>query len=721
MAKWSDRRGRKRTAAIAIAALAGGFLAFGAAGWGAGARKAPASPAPLAGVVRIEDAAGPVNRFRTDEALGAGVDGSEAGGVERFFRPATVARLRTAGLAPMTYRLRTELAGEAWHWNPQGRWSDAAHAQGYWTSDPHPREPIDISYGYRLPRRGDSIDQANDDGYSRIDDGDPVSFWKSNPYLDPAYAGAAARPQWVKVDLGAAALVDTARIAWGEPYARAYAVQYWTGEDEYDRDGRWADFPGGGVTDGRGGEAVLALTPKPVKTRFLRLVLKSGSGTAAAGSGDDPRDRLGFAVRELKIGRTAADGAFADAMRHAPDHRRQSLIWVSSTDPWHRAGDRDPELEQPGLDLFFRSGVTNGLPALMSASLLYGAPEDAAGLADFLAWRRYPARGLELGEEPDGQYVDAEAYAELYRQAAVLIRRAHPGLLLGGPSLQSAEADTYLDDDADHSWTRRFIRALRANGALGELGFFSFERYPFDNLCGDPAALLRRQPGQLRAAMARLRADEVPPGIPWLITEYGFSAYAGRAEVELPSALLHADMVGGFLSGGGAGAYLFGYGPNELVNQHLACAGEGNLMLFQADDDSDPAAAMPAYWGARMEVGPWAEPGHGEEALYAAAFQLAAGDGSDVGAYALKRPDGRWAVLLVNRSDVRPALARLKLASGRPLAARLEGWRYSPADYAWDEEAARPSRDRPPETFTAPSDQTVMLPPLSLTVLREER
>src|SRR4051794_4652242 len=150
------------------------------------------------------DTTQPVNRFVPTQALGAGVDGHEFGEVLKQLSPFNIAAMRSAGLKPLTYRLRTELAGEAWHWNPKGTWSDAARQQGYWTSDSKLRAPIDLCYGYRLPRRGNTIDQANDDGYSRIDDGNPATFWKSNPYLDEHFTHEPNEdhPQWVMIDLG---------------------------------------------------------------------------------------------------------------------------------------------------------------------------------------------------------------------------------------------------------------------------------------------------------------------------------------------------------------------------------------------------------------------------------------------------------------------------------------------------------------------------------------
>ncbi|MGF2049654.1 hypothetical protein ACQUET_13275, partial [Lactococcus lactis] len=79
-------------------------------------------------VVHVDDTLGP--RFDPADALGAGIDGGVGGAADRLLTRHNVAAMRSAGLTRLTYRLRTELGIEAWHWNPEGQWSDPAQKQG---------------------------------------------------------------------------------------------------------------------------------------------------------------------------------------------------------------------------------------------------------------------------------------------------------------------------------------------------------------------------------------------------------------------------------------------------------------------------------------------------------------------------------------------------------------------------------------------------------------
>ena len=239
----------------------------------------------------------PANRFIPSHALGAGVDGHSIGETARQLSPANIKAMLSAGLRPLSYRLRTELAGEALHWNPNGSWSDPASARGYWTSSSSPGRPIHVCYGYRLPRRGNTIDQANDDGYSRIDDGDVRTFWKSNPYLNEHFTGERnSSPQWVMIDLGESKPIDAIRILWSQPFATNYSIEFgeFVGEEDLSQrlPTEWHAFPLASTVKGTGGNALLKLSDAPLTVRYVRIVLHEGSGTAPKNS-RDIRDRLG--------------------------------------------------------------------------------------------------------------------------------------------------------------------------------------------------------------------------------------------------------------------------------------------------------------------------------------------------------------------------------------------------------------------------------------------
>ncbi|KUR77736.1 hypothetical protein AQZ49_09600 [Novosphingobium sp. FSW06-99] len=668
------------------------------------------------GTVHIDPRAA-LASFVPDQALGAAVDGLPAGQIDDLYTPHNIAAMRSTGLRPISYSLRTELGIDAWHWGEEGTWSDPAHHQGYWTGSDNPVRPVLRGWGYALPRRGDSVDQAEDDGYSRIDDGDRATFWKSNPWLDAAQTHAPERPQWVVVQFDEAQTISAARIAWGAPYARAFRVQYWSGDDPYDEFQHWRDFPQGVIAQGRGGDGVLRLADRPIRTRLVRILLEVSSHTAPAGA-RDPRDAMGYAIAELGIGHIDAGGRFVDAMVHARDGSDQTQITVSSTDPWHRATDRDADAEQPGFDRLYRNGVTNGLPMVVPAGVLYDTPDNAAAALRFLRRRHYPVAGIEMGEEPDGQNISAEDFATLYRQFARALQAVDPHVRIGGPNLQDAVADSWADDTPDHSFTRRFLRAIRTPGRTAPLDFFSMEHYPYDSLCGKIPAMLRGATDRLDQAMARLRADGVPTGIPWIVTEYGISAFSGQAEVDMPGALFDVDLVAHFLAQGGHAAYLLGYGPDRLYEPGEACTGYGELMLFGADARHQAAWATPAFWGLSMLAHDWVVPGGGTHRIVRGTVDLPGGNADHaVVAWPVHRPDGTWAVLLVNRDEAHAHAVRIDLGGHAPGGA----WhvvQYGARDYRWlaAGENSHPTRDDPPHRFDV-AGGVVDLPAYSITVV----
>src|SRR5205823_7242545 len=321
-----------------------------------------------------------------------------------------------------------------------------------------------------------------------------------------------------------------------------------------DDDDDWQPFARGNVDDAHGDDQLIRLADRPRATRFVRIVMNRSSGTSAESS-NDIRDRVGFAIREIELGHIDGHGRFRDNVRHAANRHRQTLIYVSSTDPWHRAEDIDFSVEQPGLDFILRSKLTNNLPVLVPAGVVYDTPENVVAEINYLHNRSYRLEGIELGEEPDGQWASPEDYAALYAGVTRRLAAMNPRLKLGGPSLQNFDGQllTWPDTSGNRSWMTRFLKCVRSAGV--PFDFFSFEFYPFDNVCTDAAPKLLQTPKRLGEMMTSLRADGVPAAIPWLMTEYGYSVFAGRHDVDIEGALFNADTVGTFLTLGGSNPY----------------------------------------------------------------------------------------------------------------------------------------------------------------------
>ena len=248
-----------------------------------------------------------VNKFSPLYALGSTVDRVPSNATDMFLRPDQVKQILSAGWGAISYRQNTDLFVQAWHWNPKGTWSDSS-GKGYFVGDSTPtKKMIRHSYGYSLPHRGFTRNSGTEfDGFSRLDDGNVNTYWKSNPYLTKAFTGEddSLHPQWVVIALDKKQEVNAIRIAWAEPYAQAYEVQYWVGDgdamDEQDK-GQWKTFVSGNVKNGKGGTPTLGLASSPVSTKFIRILMTQSSNTCDTHGSSDSRNCVGYAIRELYL------------------------------------------------------------------------------------------------------------------------------------------------------------------------------------------------------------------------------------------------------------------------------------------------------------------------------------------------------------------------------------------------------------------------------------
>ena len=678
-------------------------------------------------VVLTIDTRHEIAKFDPRSALGAGLDGHWDGETEKMFTPQNVNQMMDAGLGPISIRLRTELAVEAWHWNPKGMWSDPLHHQGYWTSDakPDPSKPIILSYGYKLPRRGHTLDEANDDGYSMLDDGDPLTFWKSNPYLSQPYTGEtdSHHPQWVILDFGNPIPINAIWIRWAVPYAKKFIVEYATKGRVYFGGhpwNVWKRFPKGRISHGEARDPLLKLCDRPVKARYLRIWMTEGSGTAPAES-HDLRDHLGYAIREISAGVCDEKGIFHDQVSHATSHA-QTLAYVSSTDPWHRAQDRDPKVEQPGIDLLSRCGITRGLPLMLALPVFYDTPENAAALASYVHQCPYPVSRCEMGEEPDGQRIDPRDFGALYAQTALAVRKVAPGAVMGGPSFVTVDVDR--SDDKTYRfdkrwWIRDFLAELKKRRQSHDFNFLSFEWYPFDDVLGNEAKQLPLASGMLDRAMKRLRSPGMPR-VPLVIGEFNYSVFPCRQEVDLAGAFLNAETAAQFLCSGGDAAFYYGYEPNRLEE---SSGSWGNQMMLLQGRRGGSATPLATFHTMRMLTNDWLDPKGGLHSAFEVKSNLLPSDQKLLSSFMLRRPDGSWALLLINKNTNHAMrLNGLDFKAGGHFFGPLRLVSYSSKEYSWHPDGARghPFRNRQPESRLISRGQPVVLPPCSISVLRAD-
>jgi hypothetical protein len=382
--------------------------------------------------------------------------------------------------------------------------------------------------------------------------------------------------------------------------------------------------------------------------------------------------------------------------------------------------------DQPGFDLFYTSGITRGMPAIIPVALLYGTPEDSAAQIAYLEKRGYPIAYVEMGEEADGQYMIPEDYGALYLQWAKALHAVDPALKLGGPAFQGVTEDIKVWKDARgrDSWFGRFLDYLKVHQRLSDFAFMSFEHYPYDG-CETPWENLFEEPELITHIMQVWRDDGLPPGIPMFDTET--NAHGGEASVEVFGALWLADSFAGFLTAGGKGTFYYHALPYSPP--HPNCKNSwGTYRMFQTDEKYEIKTPTSQYFAAQMLTKEWAQPKDAEHKLFRAAGDIKDSSGHVlVTAYAVLRPDGQWSLLLINKDHDHDHAVRIvfddsETKTKRGFAGPVAMITFGKNQYVW-----HPARrngyadpDGPAATYNVAGgeDAVYTLPAASVNVLR---
>jgi F5/8 type C domain len=699
------------------------FVAHGIPGW----TQAESDAIGPIGSVRVDATPGhAINSFDPDAALGSSIDALTRYDINKVFTPPIIEQSLSAGWGPLTYRNNTELRMAAWHWNPVGTWSDAAHRSGYFTGSRELGAPIRYILAYALPHRGFATSG------DRPLAGANLTYWKSNPYLTSKFTGESdtLHTQWVVVDLKAEKQVNAVRIQWQDPYATKYRVEYFAGIDALDFDlgpnGQWKVFPAGAFANAHGGTVTLPLSKTPVSTRYLRVLMSQSSNTCDEHAAADVRNCVGYAIQSIAAGTIDANAKF-DEVPKAPGEPLTTYC-VSSIDPWHSAADVNDTgaYQHVGFDLLFRSGLTNNLPAMLPVTMLYGTPDDAAAEIAYVEKRGYNLGYVEMGEEPDGKHAMPEDYGALYIEWANAIHQVDPKLRLGGPIFEGVNQDIKVWPDAQGrtSWMGRFVDYLKAHGHLSDLAFVSFEHYPFEpcNLTWDA---LYSEPERMKHILKVWRDDGVPGNVPLMVTESSIAAELTGPMSTIFAGLWLADNVGSFFAGGGTAFY---HSPIQPQDLHNTCEGWASWSNFEADENYHITGYTSFYFAAQMINLEWAEHRSGVHQMFRSSSDVNDRDGNTlVTSYALYRPDGNWSLMLVNRDQNHAHTVRVvfdNLAGNRN--ASFEGpvrlATFGSAQYVWINDGlnshADPDGPIVATTIDADTQTTFTIPEASVTVLR---
>jgi hypothetical protein len=184
---------------------------------------------------------------------------------------------------------------------------------------------------------------------------------------------------------------------------------------------------------------------------------------------------------------------------------------------------------------------------------------------------------------------------------------------------------------------------------MQDLQFFSFEHYPFEP-CRTSWNTLYAEPELVNHIMDVWHNDGVPKNLPMFITETNLSSATSEPYMDTFGGLWLADFVGSFLSAGGNAVYYFHYLPLQMER---GCNGApGTFGMFTVDQDYKIKQPLAQFFASQMLNYDWLDMTGGTHHVFPATSDVRDDAGHTlVTAYAVKRPDGTWSMLLINKSQ----------------------------------------------------------------------
>ena len=177
----------------------------------------------------------------------------------------------------------------------------------------------------------------------------------------------------------------------------------------------------------------------------------------------------------------------------------------------------------------------------------------------------------------------------------------------------------------------------------------SFEHYPFEP-CKIQWSNLYDEPTLISHILQVWRDDGVPPNVPMFITELNIAWNSGESFVDNFGSLWLADFVGSFLTAGGNGLYYFHYIPERLG--HGCGSSMGTFGMFNVDKNYQITQPIAQYFASQLINLEWVQPGNGKHQVFPASADMIDPAGHDlVTAYAVQRPDGKWALMIINKDQ----------------------------------------------------------------------